>query len=73
MYSKFPLTDILLTHGPPHKIGGLDVLTDGVTSVGCEETTERLEKGDLRPFLYCFGHIHGENNDFGLILLSLFT
>jgi hypothetical protein len=61
LYSKLPSTDILLTHGPPHKIGGLDLLTDRVTSVGCEELTERMERGDVRPLLYCFGHIHGED------------
>lgn len=71
LYSKLPLTDILLTHGPPHKIGGLDLLTDGKTSVGCEELTEKLERGDLRPLLYCFGHIHGRPPSLSMVSLVL--
>ncbi|UZJ57388.1 hypothetical protein CBS101457_006708 [Exobasidium rhododendri] len=58
IYSSLPQTDILLTHGPPHKIGKLDVLTDGVTHVGCEELADKVNSGEIRPTLFCFGHIH---------------
>jgi Icc-related predicted phosphoesterase len=61
LYSSLPSTDILLTHGPPHSIGGLDLLTDGVTHVGCEELADKVIKGETRPTLFCFGHIHGES------------
>lgn len=51
--SKYPKTDILLTHGPPQ--GVLDrTLTQ--MNVGCELLAERLQ--DLRPKIHLFGHIH---------------
>lgn len=53
-------TDILITHTPPHKLGGLDVIHNG-TSVGCEELTRKVQEGEVRPRLWCFGHIHGEH------------
>lgn len=60
LYTSIPQdTDILLTHGPPHGIGNLDRITTG-QSVGCEELTSKLRRGELRPRLHCFGHIHGE-------------
>lgn len=58
VYAALPPTDILLTHGPPHKLGGLDLIHDRVTNVGCEELTLKLERGDVRPLLHCCGHIH---------------
>lgn len=53
-------SDILLTHTPPHHFGRLDVITDGKTHVGCEDLTDKLNNGQLRPLLHCFGHIHGK-------------
>jgi len=53
LVSKFPKTDILLTHGPPANI--LDVVNDG-EHVGCEALTAHLPL--LRPRLHLFGHIH---------------
>ncbi|PWO00878.1 Metallo-dependent phosphatase [Tilletiopsis washingtonensis] len=50
-------TDILMTHGPPHGYGGLDVVHSGA-NVGCEAVTQRLEAGEIRPRLHAFGHIH---------------
>ena len=48
-------TDILVTHGPPHRI--LDwVDRDGSLHVGCEELREVVEV--IRPKLHIFGHIH---------------
>jgi hypothetical protein len=61
VYSSMPSTDVLLTHGPPYKMGNLDTLTDGVTNVGCEELADKVSKGKAKPTLFCFGHIHGES------------
>lgn len=54
--------DVLITHTPPFKLGGLDAIHDG-TPVGCEELTRRMttpvdDKDSLRPSLHVFGHIH---------------
>lgn len=58
LYSSIPAdTDILLTHGPPHRLGGLDRIHKG-TSVGCEELTRKAIDGEVRPRLWAFGHIH---------------
>ncbi|KDR66478.1 hypothetical protein GALMADRAFT_80788 [Galerina marginata CBS 339.88] len=51
--SKFPKTDILLTHGPAHQI--FDRITRG-DDVGCEALRTRL--AELRPRLHLAGHIH---------------
>ncbi|KAJ7150948.1 Metallo-dependent phosphatase-like protein [Mycena crocata] len=51
--SKFPHTDILLTHGPPHNV--LD-FTLRATFAGCPALAARLPT--LRPRLHVFGHIH---------------
>ncbi|KAF8965761.1 Metallo-dependent phosphatase-like protein [Flammula alnicola] len=53
LVSKFPKTDILLTHGPPFRI--LDRTGRG-DDVGCEALRARLS--ELRPRLHLFGHIH---------------
>ncbi|EIM88622.1 Metallo-dependent phosphatase [Stereum hirsutum FP-91666 SS1] len=53
LVSKFPKTDILLTHGPP--FGILDETSDG-SEVGCEALRSRL--AHLQPRLHLFGHIH---------------
>ena len=48
-------TDILITHGPPHKI--LDRCASG--NVGCEKLSEALERDKhSRLKLHLFGHIH---------------
>ncbi|SPO25701.1 uncharacterized protein UTRI_03066 [Ustilago trichophora] len=63
VHSAIPAdVDVLITHTPPFKLGGLDSIHDG-TPVGCEELTRRLtaEDGDeeaIRPRLHVFGHIH---------------
>jgi len=49
-------TDILLTHGPPHKI--LDKTNRG-GDVGCEALAARLPS--LRPRLHVFGHVHEDH------------
>ncbi|GAC93453.1 hypothetical protein PHSY_001018 [Pseudozyma hubeiensis SY62] len=53
--------DLLVTHTPPHSLGGLDKIHDG-TPVGCEELMRKLqankEEGGIRPKLHVFGHIH---------------
>ncbi|KAK7464069.1 hypothetical protein VKT23_006229 [Stygiomarasmius scandens] len=51
--SRFPKTDILLTHGPPHRV--LDITTGG-DYPGCESLASHLPK--LRPRIHLFGHIH---------------
>ncbi|KZT26547.1 Metallo-dependent phosphatase, partial [Neolentinus lepideus HHB14362 ss-1] len=53
LLSKFPKTDLLLTHGPPHKT--LDT-TIGGDNAGCPTLAARLPK--LRPRIHLFGHIH---------------
>lgn len=51
-----PRVDILMTHGPPHR--HLDVITDGLTHVGCEELSRKMDTAEVRPLLHCCGHIH---------------
>lgn len=46
-------TDLLITHGPPHKI--LDKTFQGL-EVGCEELIKSIQKLKLKVHL--FGHIH---------------
>ncbi|QTE22480.1 metallophosphatase domain-containing protein [Polaribacter cellanae] len=46
-------TDILITHGPPHKI--LD-LTKNEEYAGCEELKKKVL--EIQPKLHVFGHIH---------------
>jgi len=54
-WSLIPVdTDILITHGPPHKI--LDKTTYGNENAGCEELIKRIK--DISPKIHCFGHIH---------------
>jgi hypothetical protein len=48
-----PETEVLLTHGPPHRI--LDTVHNG-ENAGCEELISRLRA--IRPRLHVFGHIH---------------
>ncbi len=64
-------TDVLVTHGPPHKI--LDAVPRPyfVENTGCEALRERIENlswlGKLK--LHVFGHIHcgyGTQEEFGL-------
>lgn len=50
--------DVLLTHGPPHEMGGLDKILDG-SHVGCEELTRKAREGEMRPIIWACGHIHG--------------
>jgi len=45
--------DVLVTHGPPHKI--LDRTAHG-DHAGCEALAERV--AELKPQLHVFGHIH---------------
>ncbi|KAJ7484379.1 Metallo-dependent phosphatase-like protein [Mycena latifolia] len=53
LISKFPKTDILLTHGPPQNI--LD-FTNNKERVGCAALAARLP--ELKPKLHVWGHIH---------------
>ncbi|QNM86710.1 metallophosphatase domain-containing protein [Polaribacter pectinis] len=46
-------TDVLITHGPPHKI--LDLTKNG-EYVGCEELKKKVL--EIKPKLHVFGHIH---------------
>lgn len=47
-------TDVLITHGPPHKI--LDTCPDGYQA-GCPLLLDRIKQ--VKPKLHIFGHIHG--------------
>jgi hypothetical protein len=49
-------TDILITHGPPHKI--LDLTDGSKLNVGCEELRKLFDDGSIKPRLHVFGHIH---------------
>ncbi|KAJ7108643.1 Metallo-dependent phosphatase-like protein [Mycena epipterygia] len=51
--SRFPRTDILLTHGPPQNVFDL---TNNDERVGCAALSARVR--ELRPRLHVFGHIH---------------
>ncbi|KAJ6532766.1 Metallo-dependent phosphatase-like protein [Mycena vulgaris] len=53
LISKFPKTDILLTHGPPRNI--MD-FTNSKDRAGCATLSARLP--ELKPKLHVFGHIH---------------
>ncbi|EIW84205.1 hypothetical protein CONPUDRAFT_80627 [Coniophora puteana RWD-64-598 SS2] len=53
--TKIPEVDILLTHGPPHKM--LDTTTRG-ESAGCPELRCHLGSMQRPPLLHLFGHIH---------------
>lgn len=47
--------DVLVTHGPPHKV--MDrVERDGGLNVGCEELALTVQR--IKPKLHVFGHIH---------------
>ncbi|PWN45032.1 Metallo-dependent phosphatase [Ceraceosorus guamensis] len=59
LYANVPTdVDLLLTHGPPHGFGDLDVIRYGRSHVGCEELTRKLTAGELSPRIHAFGHIH---------------
>ncbi|KAJ7717633.1 Metallo-dependent phosphatase-like protein [Mycena maculata] len=53
LVSRFPRTDILLTHCPPQNV--LD-LTNSDTRAGCAALSAQVQV--LRPRLHVFGHIH---------------
>lgn len=53
LVSKFPKTDILLTHGPAYQIFDK---TNQQDEAGCEALRTRLS--DLHPRLHLVGHIH---------------
>lgn len=58
IYKDIPSdVDVLLTHGPPHRLGGLDKIHDG-THVGCEELARKAIEEEIRPHLWATGHIH---------------
>jgi Icc-related predicted phosphoesterase len=46
-------TDVLITHGPPHRI--LDATPTG-SRIGCEVLRKRVDK--VAPRVHCFGHVH---------------
>ena len=47
-------TDIIITHGPPAKIG--DFIPSSREYVGCSDLLHRIQV--IQPKLVCFGHIH---------------
>jgi Icc-related predicted phosphoesterase len=49
------ITDVLITHGPPHDI--MDLVPDG-KKVGCEELRLKVDYDLPRLKLHVFGHIH---------------
>lgn len=55
-------TDILVTHGPPHKIG--DYVVRDKEHAGCEDLLKRVL--DLKIKYHIFGHIHGGYGEYYL-------
>ncbi len=51
-------TDVLITHGPPHRIldGVIDRWTGTFEAVGCEELLPVVQR--IKPRVHIFGHIH---------------
>jgi Icc-related predicted phosphoesterase len=47
-------TDILITHGPPYKIG--DMVYRNKENVGCEDLLNKIK--EIQPKFHIFGHIH---------------
>lgn len=47
-------TDVLLTHGPPHKIN--DTVINRPENLGCEKLLDRVL--EVKPLIHSFGHIH---------------
>lgn len=71
IYDKIPLnTDILMGHGPPHKIG--DYVAIGGRHTGDPVLNEYLKK--IRPSYFLCGHIHQSagkyQTDFGTIVIN---
>src|SRR3984957_20693531 len=58
-----PLTNVLITHGPPYGI--LDEVPrgiHGVEHVGCEDLLRRID--ELKQLkIHCFGHCHRDHNE----------
>jgi Icc-related predicted phosphoesterase len=54
-------TDVLITHGPPHKI--LDRIQDGI-SAGCDDLLTRVL--EVKPKIHTFGHLHGGRGEYEL-------
>lgn len=70
--------DILITHGPPHKILDAVPRLSGVDYAGCEELRRRIEQiavsGRLK--LHVFGHIHcgyGVHDEMGVKFVNAST
>lgn len=70
--------DILITHGPPHRILDAVPRLSGIDHAGCEELRIRVEDiaahGKLK--LHVFGHIHcgyGVHDEFGVKFVNAST
>lgn len=65
-------TDVLISHGPPHKICDTVLRARGFPDeVGCEELAKRVQQLKLK--LHLFGHIHfsgGSEKTFGSTIFS---
>jgi Icc-related predicted phosphoesterase len=65
-------TDVLISHGPPHKICDTVLRDRGFPDeVGCEELAKRVQQLKLK--LHLFGHIHfsgGSEKTFGSTIFS---
>ncbi len=50
-------TDVLITHGPPHRICDTAPRTHGFyENIGCEELLKAVKK--IKPSIHLFGHVH---------------
>jgi Icc-related predicted phosphoesterase len=50
----FPGIDIMITHGPPHRI--MDFSDRGMVYAGCKHLYRAVQR--CKPRIHCFGHIH---------------
>lgn len=50
-------TEILITHGPPYKIGDLVYHLKENVNVGCQVLLEHVAQR-IKPIYHIFGHIH---------------
>lgn len=67
-------TDVLITHGPPHRVGDTVPMPTGNQYVGCEDLLIRTDQ--LRLKAHVFGHIHegyGQYRRDGRLLINAST